>query len=127
MEPEAFAEAVAQMLRRLQPAYDIDLVGPRELLVNGPRLDLENLFRMVNHEPVRGTEIVEHYLDQLFSGDTSQLSTMTLDFARPRIMPRIQPESIFNHLAREQVARFPYRPTHILDSVADILVEEVST
>lgn len=29
--------------------------------------------------------------------------------------------------AREQVARFPYRPTRIVDSVANILVEEVST
>jgi len=120
MEPEAFAEAVAQMLRRLQPAYDIDLVGPRELLVNGRRLDLENLFRMVNHEPVRGTEIVEHYLDQLFSGDASQLTSMTLDFARPRIMPRIQPESIFNHLAREQVAHVPYVNDTVVVFVTDL-------
>ncbi len=28
--------------------------------------------------------------------------------------------------AREQVARFPYRPTRIVDSVANILVEEIS-
>lgn len=60
------------MLKRLQPAYAIDLVGPRELLVNGRRLDLENLYRMVNHEPVRGQEIVEHYLDQLFAGDATR-------------------------------------------------------
>ncbi len=33
---------------------------------------------------------------------------MTLDFARPRIMPRIQPESIFRHLSREQVAHVPF-------------------
>lgn len=107
-EPEAFAEAVAGMLRKLQPEYAIDLVGPRELLVNGRRLDLENLFRMVNHEPARGLEIVEHYLDQLFSGDSMQLANMSLDFARPRIMPRIQPQTIFRHLSREQVAHVPF-------------------
>lgn len=107
-EPEAFAETVAGMLRRLQPEYAINLVGPRELLVNGRRLDLENLFRMVNHEPVRGTEIVEHYLEQLFAGDAMQLMAMSLDFARNRIMPRIQPDTIFNHLSRDQVAHVPW-------------------
>jgi hypothetical protein len=107
-EPEAFAETVAQMLRRSHPDYAVDLVGPQELLVNGRRLDLENLHRMVNHEPTRGSEIVEHYLDQLFAGDALQVSAMSLDFARSRIMPRIQPLSIFAHLSREQVAHVPF-------------------
>jgi len=119
-EPEAFAEQVAALLRRLQPAYKVELTGPRELVINGRRLDLENLYRMVNHEPVRGTEIVEHYLDQLFSGDTSQLTTMTLDFARPRIMPRIQPESIFNHLSREMVAHVPFVNDTVVVFVIDL-------
>ena len=57
-EPEAFAETVATMLRKLQPEYSINLVGPRELLVNGRRLDLENLYRMVNHEPTISTSLV---------------------------------------------------------------------
>jgi uncharacterized protein YtpQ (UPF0354 family) len=107
-EPEAFAEQVAELLKRLQPEYQVELTGPRELIVNGRRLDLENLFRMVNHEPDRGSEIVEHYLDQLFAGDAAQLNQMSLDFARPRIMPRIQPESIFEHLSREMVAHVPF-------------------
>ena len=119
-EPEAFAECVADMLRRLQPEYAVDLVGPRELLVNGRRLDLENLFRMVNHEPNRGTEIVDHYLEQLFAGEAIQLATMSFDFARPRIMPRIQPESIFEHLSREQVAHVPYVNDTVVVFVTDL-------
>lgn len=119
-EPEAFAESVASLLRRMQPDYAIDLVGPRELIVNGRRLDLENLFRMVSHEPARGTEIVEHYLEQLFTGDTVQLMTMSLEFARPRIMPRIQPESIFNHLSREQVAHIPFVNDTVIVFVTDL-------
>jgi hypothetical protein len=119
-EPEAFAEAVAQMLRQLQPGYAVDLVGPRELLVNGRRLDLENLYRMVNHEPVRGKEIVEHYLDQLFAGDSMQLTSMSLEFARPRIMPRIQPVSIFRHLSREQVAHVPFVNNTVIVFVTDL-------
>lgn len=119
-EPEAFAEAVATMLRRLQPDYAVDLVGPRELIVNGRRLDLENLVRMVNHEPTRGVEIVEHYLEQLFAGDALQLVNMSLDFARSRIMPRIQPEGIFQHLSREQVAHIPYVNDTVVVFVTDL-------
>ncbi len=119
-EPEAFAESVANLLRRLQPEYAVDLVGPRELLVNGRRLDLENLYRMVSHEPARGTEIVEHYLEQLFTGDAVQLMTMSLDFARARIMPRIQPESIFEHLSREQVAHVPFVNDTVIVFVTDL-------
>lgn len=119
-EPEAFAQAVAAMLRNLQPDYAIDLVGPRELIVNGRRLDLENLFRMVSHEPARGDEIVEHYLHQLFAGDALQLMSMSLDFARARIMPRIQPETIFQHLNREQVAHVPFVNDTVIVFVTDL-------
>ncbi|MGD9791637.1 MAG: DUF1444 family protein [Phycisphaerales bacterium] len=119
-EPEAFAEQVATMLRERQPGYSIDLVGPRELLVNGRRLDLENLFRMVNHEPGRGTEIVSHYIEQLFASDSVQANAMTLDFARHRIMPRIQPESIFEHLSREQVAHVPFVNDTVVVFVTDL-------
>jgi uncharacterized protein YtpQ (UPF0354 family) len=107
-EPEAFAEQVATLLRRLQPDFAVELTGPRELIVNGRRLDLENLARLVNHDPGRGTEIVEHYLDQLFSTEASSMSSMPFDLLKARIMPRIQPETIFGHLCREQVAHVPF-------------------
>lgn len=107
-EPEAFVERVATMLRGMHPAFTIEAGGAKELIINGRRLDLENLYRMVNHEPARGSEIVEHYLGQLFAGDAAQLGHMSLEFARPRIMPRIQPESIFEHLTREMVAHVPF-------------------
>ena len=84
------------MLRKIQPDYTIELTGPREMLVNGRRLDLENLYRLVNHDPVRGTEIVEHYLDQLFSGEANIVGGMSFELVRGRIMPRVQPESIFS-------------------------------
>lgn len=119
-EPEAFAEQVASMLRRMQPGYTIDLIGPRELVINGRRLDLENLYRMVSHEPERGVEIVEHYLDQLFIGDAAQMTHVTLDFARPRIMPRIQPEKIFEHLNRELVGHVPFVNGTVVVFVIDL-------
>jgi uncharacterized protein DUF1444 len=119
-EPEAFAEQVAILLKRLQPEYDIDLVGPRELLVNGRRLDLENLLRMVAHEPNRGTDIVEHFLDQLFTSDAVAMTDLSIDLARMRIMPRIQPVSIFEHLSEELVAHVPYVNGTVIVFVIDM-------
>lgn len=75
---------------------------------------------MVNHEPGRGTEIVEHYLDQLFASDALQLTSMSLEFVKPRIMPRIQPVSIFSHLSREQVAHVPWVNDTVIVFVTDL-------
>ncbi len=119
-EPEAFAEQVASMLRRLQPDHSIQLVGPRELIVNGRRLDLENLARLVARDPERGVEIVEHYLEHLFSDESTVLSSASFDFAKPRIMPRIQPETIFQHLSREQVAHVPFVNGTVIVFVLDL-------
>jgi len=119
-EPTAFAEQVAVLLKRLQPQYAVELTGPRELIVNGRRLDLENLYRLVNHDPDRGTEIVEHYLDQLFSGEAANIATHSFDLVKARIMPRIQPESIFRHLAREQVAHVPFVNGTVIVFVIDL-------
>jgi len=119
-DPEAFCEKVAALLRELQPSFSVELAGPRELMVNGRRLDLENLYRMVKHEPERAREIVEHYLQQLFAGDAAQLGPMSLDFARPRIMPRIQPETIFQHLSREMVAHIPFVNGTVVVFVIDL-------
>lgn len=119
-EPGSFVERVAAMLRKLHPAFSIESGAAKELIINGRRLDLENLYRMVNHEPGRGSEIVEHYLTQLFAGDAAQLGHMSLEFARPRIMPRIQPEAIFQHLTRELVAHVPFVNDTVVVFVIDL-------
>lgn len=120
MEPEAFAEQVARLIQRMQPGYRIDRVGPRELLVNGRRLDLENLFRMVAHEPDRGTDIVEHFLDQLFTGETLEVGDTPFELVKARVMPRIQPESIFQHLSRDLVAHVPFVNETVVVFVLDM-------
>lgn len=120
IEPEAFAEHVAALIRRMQPGSAINLTSPREILVNGRRLDLENLLRMVAHEPDRGTDIVEHFLDQLFSGETLEASELPFELARHRIMPRIQPVSIFDHLSADLVAHVPYVNDTVIVFVNDL-------
>jgi len=125
-EPEAFAEQVAQMLRRQHPDFDVSLTGPRELIVNGRRLDLENLLRLVATDDERGVEIVEQYLDHLFDEDSISATSMPWDLARNRIMPRIQPDSIFQHLSEEMVAHVPYVNGTIIVFVIDMPYMTVS-
>lgn len=120
MEPEGFAEHVASVLRRMQPEFEIELIGSSELIINGRRLDLQNLRRMVDHDPSRGDEIVDHYLDQLFASDGIQLSNVSFEFARQRIMPRIQPSSIFEHLSRDLVAHVPFVNDTVIVFVLDL-------
>ncbi len=119
-EPEAFAEVVTEMLRRLKPELDVTLTGPTELIVNGRRLDLENLYRLVATDEGRGVEIVEQYLDHLFDENTFSVNSMPWELARLRIMPRIQPTSIFQHLSRELVAHVPYVNDTVIVFVIDM-------
>ncbi len=119
-EPEAFGEQVARILRRHFPDREVDLAGPLDLIVSGKHLGLDNLYRMVLYEPDRGLEIVENYLERLIEGDTLGTMTLPLSVAKPRIMPRIQPVSIFNHLDQEQVAHIPFVNDTVIVFVIDM-------
>jgi len=119
-EPEAFAEQVLHLLKRLKPELTAELAGPRELLVDGRRLDLENLMRLVRTDENRGVEIVEQYLDHLFADETFAVGAMPWDLAKNKIMPRIQPRSIFHHLSEEQVAHLPWVNDTVIVFVIDM-------
>ncbi len=119
-EPEAFAEQVMTMLRRLRPEFEVALTGPSEMLVNGRRLDLSNLARLVATDQERGVEIVEQYLEHLFEVDSSAAALLPWELAKPKIMPRIQPVTIFRHLSEELVAHIPYVNDTVIVFVIDM-------
>jgi len=119
-EPEAFGEQVARILLRNFPDREVELAGPLDLILNGRHLGLENLYRMVQHEPGRGLEIVESYLERLMEGDTFSSVPLPLSIAKPRIMPRIQPVSVFDHLDESQVAHIPYVNGTVIVFVLDM-------
>ncbi len=119
-EPEAFAEQVAKILLRYSPERKIKLAGPMDLILNGNHPRLDNLYRMVQYKPGRGLEIVENYLERLLEGNFVTSGPLRLSVARPRIMPRIQPESIFNHLDRELVVHVPYVNNTVIVFVLDL-------
>jgi len=119
-EPQAFGEQVVKILRRHFPDRVAELAGPLDLIVNGRHLGLENLFRMVLHDPEHGVEIVENYLERLLEGDALTGAPLPLSVAKARIMPRIQPTTIFNHLDREQVAHIPFVNDTVIVFVIDL-------
>ncbi|XOV75423.1 MAG: DUF1444 family protein [Phycisphaerales bacterium] len=118
--PEAFAEHVRAILARMKPELHIELTGPTELIVEGRRLDLENLHRLVTTDEDRGVEIVEQYLDHLFDDETFSVGNMPWEMAATRIMPRIQPTSIFEHLSEELVAHVPFVNDTVIVFVIDL-------
>lgn len=103
-EPEAFSEQVVYILRRHFPDCEVEHAGPMDLCLDGRHLGLNNLYRMVLSNPDRGVDIVEDFLNQLLEGDEISQISMPLSIIKSRIMPRIQPISIFNQLDSEQVA-----------------------
>ena len=119
-EPEAFGEQVFAIPKRHWPERKAELAGPLDVVVDGRHLGLENLYRMVLGDPQRGTEIVEDYLEKLLEGDDLAVSTVPFEMAKTRIMPRIQPVGIFNHLDREQVAHVEFVNGTVLLFVLDL-------
>ncbi len=107
-EPEAFSELVLRLLKKQQPDATVELAGAMDLVIDGRHLALTNLFRMVKCDPGNGMRIVEEYLDRICEGDAVVSSPLPLSLARGRIMPRIQPNTLFDHLDREQVAHTPW-------------------
>ncbi|MBC8309505.1 MAG: DUF1444 family protein [Phycisphaerales bacterium] len=119
-EPEAFSEQVVKILRRHFPDREVRLAGPMDLYLDGRHLGLNNLYRMVLSDSLRGVEIVEDFLEQLLEGDNFSQIPMPLSVALGRIMPRIQPLSIFEQLDIEQVAYLPFVNDTVILYVIDM-------
>ena len=119
-EPEAFCEQVVYILRRHFPYREVNLAGPMDLFLDGRHLGLNNLYRIVLAEPERGVEIVEDFLEQLLEGDDLSQMPMPFSITKSRIMPRIQPKSIFEQLDSEQVAYMPFVNDTVILYVIDM-------
>lgn len=121
-EPGAFSEHVARLVKDLCPDREVELVGVFELRINGRHLNLENLFRMVQHSAAEGggDGVIERYLSHLIEGEAASNLPLPIDIARSRIMPRIQPESIFGHLDREMVVHQPFVNETVVLYVIDL-------
>lgn len=120
LDPERFGEAVLEILHRAHPDRRAELAAPMHLIIEGRHLGLDNLLRLVMTAPARAESIIENYFDRLLEGDALTSLSMPLALARPRVMPRIQPESIFEHIDPAQVAHMPYVNGTVIVFVLDL-------
>jgi hypothetical protein len=118
--PEAFSQAVLDLIRARHPGRTVELAATLVVTIDGRHLGLENLWRTVHRAPDAWLETVEHHVDRVLEGD--QLASLDIPFAvaKSRIMPRIQPGSIFRTLDREQVAHVPWVNDTVIVFVIDM-------
>lgn len=102
-DKEEFIRRVSTIIRTSYPTLTVEEVSAGEVIINGRRLDLDNLYRIVNHETQRGNEIIGNYLKQLFSQDIDGFYNDSFESVRSHIMPRIHSNIIFKHLAKDMV------------------------
>ena len=118
--PEEFSLAVLQVARARHASRSIELAATLVITIDGRHMGLENLWRTVQRAPEDWQRTVEHHVDRVLEGD--QLASLDIPFAvaRSRIMPRIQPGSIFRTLDREQVAHVPWVNDTVIVFVMDM-------
>ena len=119
-EPEAFCEAVAALLRRRFQNQPVDTCGPLDVMIGNRNLALGNLYRMVQCEPHRADAVVDEFLASLQEGELLGEMALPLSLARGRIMPRLQPESLFKRLDPMQVAHMPWVNGTVIVYVIDL-------
>lgn len=119
-EPAAFTEAIAKHIKSTWRDRKVEVIDALKLLVDGRRMGLENLYRLVMQDAERAAEVVSAYFQKVFEGDLLATAALPLAVAKPRIMPRLQPESIFDSVDREQVAHIPFVNGTVIVFVIDL-------
>ncbi|MBM4101064.1 MAG: DUF1444 family protein [Phycisphaerae bacterium] len=107
-ESGEFTEHVGNWLREWYAQRKVQVVAPLQLTIDGKAFALDNLFRMMHQDPSRDQTFVRSYFDRVFEGDSIGATPIPFSVARHRIMPRIQPESIFEGVSRETIAHMPW-------------------
>lgn len=114
-DSKTFKDYVAKRIRVLFPDFNVKNCKGKNLLVNWWVLHLNDLERSVELGPQPKNEIVDHYLQNLFDSLRNPLQ----DIYPARIMPRIQPVSIFNRLNRDKFPHIPFANGTVMVFVQD--------
>jgi len=120
LTPEIFVALVVNAIEEIDPQLAIERVGRIGLLVNGQRFELENLWRMVQERPSDAEMMVFRYCEEIFINARSGVENLEAWVeVKPRIMPRIHPVSVFQHLDRGLVAHRPWVNDTVVAFVCD--------
>ncbi|MDA1007874.1 MAG: DUF1444 family protein [Planctomycetota bacterium] len=119
-EPDRFTASVARLVRRHWPTRKIEIGGELRLVIDGRLVGLENLHRLVTQGTDDSRLVIRNYFERIFEGDMLATSDIPFVVARPRIMPRLQPESIFDTVESSQIAHMPFVNGTVIVYVMDL-------
>lgn len=119
--PEEFSVAVMLIINESWPNLDVSYVKPFALAVEGRRLDLKNLYRMVQYDKERGYEIVNRFVESLFFAGEDKHEEQIHEFIdiEDKILPRVYHESIFESLDKELMVWTPWVNDCVIGYVID--------
>ncbi len=117
---QAFTEVIGSLLKGWYEQRPIHIVSPLKLSIDGKAMGLDNLYRMIHQDPDRGFAFVRSYFERIFEGDSVGATLIPFAVARHRIMPRIQPESIFDGVDRQSIAHLPWVNGTVIVFVLDM-------
>jgi uncharacterized protein YtpQ (UPF0354 family) len=127
MNMNELRQRVMDWLQRCKPDFAVEPSETEtDLVVNGCRLDLSNLSRMCAQQPGEMNKIIENYLRQSFETERDIANLLDWNTAQMRILPRINPESIFENLDRNSVAHSPFVNGTVITYVLDLPDKTVS-
>lgn len=119
-DANGFTEMIGRLLIGWYAHRPIEIVSPLKVTIDGKAHGLDDLYRMVQQDPQRGFAFARSYFERIFEGDSVGASIIPFAVARHRIMPRIQPVSIFDGVDRQSIAHIPWVNGTVIVFVLDM-------
>jgi len=109
---------VRQVISELAPGAKVEQIGPRVILVNGRRINLDNVWRSVQRDPLLAGQIIRAHLGQLWRPVEESFPKRWSE-VEAKIMPRIQPRSFFDHLDEHEAPHVKWTNDTVIVFVCD--------
>lgn len=109
-EPEAFTEMVAKRFGKELKRVEVQITGPLELLVDGYRVDLDDLHRALRHDQIEAEAeaMLQSFIDAFVGTQRLMDTSLPFDMVKPRILPQIRSLDKMRHAAPDQLVAQPF-------------------
>lgn len=109
-EPEAFTKLVARRFGKELRRIEVHITGPLELLVDGYRVDLDDLHRAMQHHKAQAEAeaMLQRFIDAFVSTQRLMDTSLPLEMVRSRIFPQIRSLEKMRHTSPDQIVAQPF-------------------
>lgn len=96
-------------IKIIKPEAQVHVMSSDTILIDGRRFNITNLYKIVQScEEVNYQDVVDSYMGNILSNFAEEFEDMDVDTVLSKLMPRIQPISIFDELRKDNVAHVPF-------------------